>query len=73
MKSLLFISSLLNAFAMFWLFYLAEIYQVDSAIHRLNRRGQEFVVYDRHSGKGMTKQNRCHFKLRTAANQIFYL
>lgn len=26
-----------------------------------------------HTGKGMTKQNRCHFKLRTAANQIFYL
>ena len=45
-RSLLFISSLLNAFAMLWLFCLAEIYLVDSVIRRLNKRGQEFVVYD---------------------------
>ena len=45
-RSLLFISSLLNAFAIFWLFCLAEIYLVDSVIHRLNKRGQEFAVYD---------------------------
>ena len=45
-RSLLLISSLLNAFAIFWLFCLAEIYLVDSVIHRLNKRGQEFAVYD---------------------------
>ena len=39
-------SSLLNPFSMLWLFCLTEIYLVDSVIHLLNKRGQEFVVYD---------------------------
>ena len=37
-------SSLLNVFAMLWLFRLAEIYLVDSVIHLLNKRDQEFYL-----------------------------